>query len=232
MTSPITYRDIKYLYDSNKEFLIVGSENLTNYDYDKVAIPNSTDFNYVEIPNILQGYQVKEIGSYAFYGCIYITKVTIKAKIKQINKYAFYQCYNLISINIPSSCELIADAAISGAIWINNVPYTTDGILSVVFEPNTTIKTLGSNSIERKEVIIIIYCGNTLPTIKPDSLFYKTNYSIIYTSTELDFGTYESVVEPHFCNLPPENKISYNCDNIFYKNLFFSLIMIFVIKKS
>ena len=207
MDNKIESNNITYFHHSGIDFLIVGHGNSTNYENNLTAIPNSTEFETIEIPKYVSGYFVKEIGCNAFRKCIYLKEVNIKAEITQINWYAFYECHNLTSINIPSTCELMGNGAISSVIWIDKYNQSTaPGTLSVKFEPNATIKTIGEFAIERKEVIIITYCGYHEPYVVNKSLFYETRYPVVYSPIPIKWGGIDSIVDTSICNLLQDYK--------------------------
>ena len=201
------FGNVTYFYNSTLDFIIVGHANLTEFNENKVAIPNITDFNTIEIPNSIHGHLVKEIGSYSFCKCYYLKVVKINAHITQINDHAFYQCWNLTSINIPSTCEFIGQGAISSVIWVNDsTQLTAPGTLSVKFEPNATLKTIGKYGIERKDVIIITYCGSNQPNVSEDSLFYESTYSVVYSPVQIMWAGKNTIVDPSICLLLEEVK--------------------------
>jgi len=59
--------------------------------------------NVCEIPSVLGGCPVTEIGELAFYSHLYLYSVVIPSTVTQIGKSAFRYCPNLKSIEIPSS---------------------------------------------------------------------------------------------------------------------------------
>ena len=216
MINTTVIHNVTYYFNSTNQCFNVGKGNFTGETYKDsvIAFPNSTEYTTVEITKNVNGYPVREIGAYAFCKCFYIKTVKIKAEITQINNYAFYQCHDLTSINIPSTCEFVGGGAISSVIWISNeVQQTAKGTLSVKFEPNSTLKTIGKYGIERKEVIIITYCGYGTPTVATDGLFYKTNYSVVYSPTQIAWGNTATIVDPTICLLLEEQK-SLKCQTI------------------
>ena len=67
------------------------------------------------------------IDSYAFYGCINITSVTIEEGLNTIPVYAFHGCANLERIQIPSTIKTIDDFAFSECKSLKNI-YIPDSV--------------------------------------------------------------------------------------------------------
>lgn len=57
---------------------------------------------------------VVEIGSWAFYGCVYLETVTLGSQVKTIGDAAFSACARLKEITIPESVETIGESAFFG----------------------------------------------------------------------------------------------------------------------
>ena len=196
----ITENEITYsIIDEN--YLLVGSENITSTHTAANMPPNAVSdesITSVTIPEYVHGYPVIEIGSRAFSECYLLRTVTIKAKIRQISNFAFYRCRSLTSINIPPTCEYIGYAAISCIISVGE-NQAAKGVLTVKFEPNTTVKYIDKYGIERKQVIIIFYCGDTPPEVNDDALFYYSTYKVIYAPKQMTWGGVEATVDENTC---------------------------------
>ncbi len=67
-----------------------------------------TELAYLNIPS-----ETVKIGSYSFYNCSGLSKITISDGVKTIGKNAFSGCIGLKEINIPESIENIDDYAFS-----------------------------------------------------------------------------------------------------------------------
>ena len=231
-----TYEDpqgVPYLYFNHKGFWIVGASNTSNTS----EIKNIETLEHVVIPKYIHNIPVREIGRSAFRKCYYLKTVDIKADITQINMHAFYECSNLTSINIPSTCVFLGLAAISCIITQerNGLDHqeTAPGTLAVKFEPNATIQTIGTYGIERKDVIIITYCGYHSPNISTDGLFYETTYSVVFSPTKIEWGNYTSIVDPSICLLLQSAK-SPSCKTFFFRMnscLLYQVIYIFLLYK-
>ncbi len=77
------------------------------------------------IPSELGGCSVVGIGSYAFYGCGGLTKVTIPDSVNNIGSYAFSHCKNLRSLTMSENVEKIGAAAFLDCSSITNIRIST-----------------------------------------------------------------------------------------------------------
>ncbi len=135
--------------DENKKTCQVGTGN---YDEETFYYENAIDWKTqgcITIPEIVNGYTVAGIGSYAFDGCFDITEVVFPESIEFINENAFVCCgiKNLSlppylktignwafhetaieSVAIPASVQSIGDAAFS-------LCYQLTSVVSYIMEP-------------------------------------------------------------------------------------------------
>ena len=213
----VEYKGIKYKYFSNGNFFIVGTENVSNIERDQIQYPNAvqlgSNIEELVIPTSINGIPILEIAGRAFRKCLSLKTVIINARIKRINMYAFYECISLTNINIPSSCEVIGYGAIS---CINNEE-TATGSLAVKFEPNSTIKHIDTFGIERKDVIIIFFCGYEPPYVPEKALFYGSTYNVVFAPQAMTWGGAKAIVDESVCLLieeTKENKKIPTCDSI------------------
>ena len=91
----------------------------TSGDYEYILLEDGTaeitDYRgrteELTIPAELDGYRVTAIGDNAFYGCRYLTSVSIPDSVTSIGDLAFCDCYSLTSISIPDSVAFIGTRA-------------------------------------------------------------------------------------------------------------------------
>ncbi|MBR4644698.1 MAG: leucine-rich repeat domain-containing protein [Bacteroidaceae bacterium] len=101
-------------YNVNNDVAIVTYPNSRMLSADRsnyqgeIVIPSRVSYNN-------KTYEVKEIGSMAFYRSS-VTKVTLPATITKIGQSAFNGCSELTSINLPDNVEVIELTAFSGTI--------------------------------------------------------------------------------------------------------------------
>ena len=67
----------------------------------------------LDVPEQIDGKDVKRIGLYAFSNNKNLTKVRLPETVQFVNQFAFYGCTNLVSIEIPGSLQLIDSSAFS-----------------------------------------------------------------------------------------------------------------------
>ena len=240
--------------DSNCDSYYVGRNNDTVYipikndtEIAYPSAPSSTAINCTEyscpsftklvIPSRVNGKPVLEIGCAAFSKIKTLETVEINARITKIHQFAFYGCSNLTNINIPSTVQVLGFCAIS-AIVVNSGPIATaSGVLTIKFEPNSTIQAIERYGIERKQYIIIYYCGYYQPDIVPDSLFYGATTKIVFSPISLNWGGIETEPDPAVCKIIEESivlrsqqKITFNCD--IYQISYLTMGIVFFISEA
>ena len=130
------------------------------------------------IPEIVKGYTVKSITSYAFYYCSGITSVTIPNTVISIGEYAFCYCNGLTSVTIPDSVTSIGGGAFFGCngltsviigSGVTNISYQAfsdcGNLTSIkVEEGNTTYDSRNNCNaiIETAKNTLIVGCKNTV----------------------------------------------------------------------
>ena len=155
------------------------------------------------IPSVINGHQIEEIGQWAFFGCYYIEEVFISNSIKSINNRSFSDCFNLRSIVIPPSVEFIgycgihtynASLASINLSLPNSSEDSSNGTLTVVFQPNSQIKYIDQHGISRKKNIIIYYNDKSYFPCHKDPFFKSVLYSIkIYSPYTNSFCNYPTI---------------------------------------
>ena len=176
--------DVVYCNIENQK-VIVGDNSTTqsNGAFNKKALTSLT------IPERANGKRITEIGRCAFQNQGQLATVTIKAKITQINNDAFHYCVSLVFINIPSSVTYIAKLAIS---CVTSSDATASGILNVLFDYPSSIKTIGEFGFERKTNVVVYFGGAQAPSIS-QYLFYHSSSVVIYSPKSIKFGSYNTI---------------------------------------
>lgn len=81
---------IKYEFNKNRKHWIVE------------GVEDSFEEDYIEIASEIDGYPVKDIGSFAFSNCKTLEEVVLPDSVYQICSYAFNNCKNLRTVTVNS----------------------------------------------------------------------------------------------------------------------------------
>ena len=121
-------------------------------------------------------YDVKSIGSSAFFGCTGLKSVTIPTSVTSIGQSAFHGCTSLTSITIPNSVTSIGDAVFSYCSGLTSVTipnsvtsigynafYDCRGLTSVTI-PNS-VKSIGSSAFWGCSSLTSVTIGNSVTSI-------------------------------------------------------------------
>lgn len=92
----------KVLSESQKTCQVKSSSS----SYGSASINKATT-GTVTVPSEVNGYSVKVVGKYAFYGCSNLTIVNLPSSITEIAEEAFKNCTSLASISIPQNVTTI-----------------------------------------------------------------------------------------------------------------------------
>lgn len=121
----VYYEDLKIWFDAQ-------SAAVTDADSD------ITDLN---LPETIDGAEVKYISEYAFSSCTDLTEVILPGTVTEIRTGAFLGCTSLMSITIPDSVIAIRDGAFSGCTSLTSVvipdSVTTVGALKDWYDDNS-----------------------------------------------------------------------------------------------
>ena len=120
---------------------------------------------------------VTSIGNYAFYGCVYLTAVTIPDSVTSIGLGAFDECYNLTSVTIPNTVTTIDMYAFDGCSKLSSVvipeSVTTirsntfnwcSALTNVIIKGNPSVNSNAFNSTTKLEKIYVIEGKGYSPT--------------------------------------------------------------------
>ena len=157
---------------------IVGDNTTTpkNGIFDSTALEP-----ILNIPSVINGKNIDEIGYYAFVRCDILEEVIIGDGIKQINKRSFNECPNLKSFVIPPSIEFIGEMGIhtyNSSEHDKNSSCTIEctglGTLVITILPNSKLSFVGDHGISRKEKMIIYFFGRRSPMFNSDPFGIKS----------------------------------------------------------
>lgn len=117
----------------------------------------------IEVPGVIGGYPVTEIGDYAFYGCSLVTSVSLPDSIEQIGVGAFYNCMMLERLAVPDGVTKISDDTFYGCIALKDLSLP-QGITAIGARAFAACRSLTSFSMPEEVTSIGAYafygCGS------------------------------------------------------------------------
>ena len=134
-----------------KVSLTKGSGTMQDYDTSTSSSSSTTYYQYTpwyisrnSIKQVLIEDGVQNIGSYAFYGCIGLTKITIPDSVTSIGRGAFEACKSLTSVTIPDNVTSISDYAFQYCTGLTSVtiPDSVTSIGNYAFEDCTGLTSI------------------------------------------------------------------------------------------
>ena len=152
----------------------------------------------LEIPKFHNRKRITSLGQCAFKECINLKYVIIKAEITLIGESCFEKCINLTAINIPNTVTSIGRIALTCYNDFNtsvgNLPNSM-GTLTISFEPNSKLKSLGEGIFGRKEHYIIKLSDEFSDLTCHQTLYFAVSSFAVYSTKSFKFcGTQTTVV--------------------------------------
>lgn len=151
-----------------------------------VTVPNK-----IIIPKLIDGVEIKAIGSYTFYQCLIIEECIIEARINTIYRWAFQGCQNLRYINIPSSVLYLKNAAIDGR---NNNTYGV-GPITIYFERKSKLMEIENAGISNFDIINVFLYDKINPT-NSTHMFGNVKNLTIYSRYSYKFCGFQTLRSP------------------------------------
>lgn len=189
----------------------------------------------LNIPSSYLEKEITSIGSFAFYNCTNLTKITIPESITDIGYSAFYNCINLTSIIISEGVHYIGSNAFANCKNLTSItiPSTVLSIESDTFWNNTSLLSINvdpanqnyssENGVlfNKQKTRLIAYpigqtensylIPSTITCIGQNAFANSINLSIIYISSSV-----ASIESAAFFNVSNLTNISVSEDNPFY----------------
>ncbi len=107
--------DLTWILDSKGTLTICGTGKMSEWNYDKTAVPW---YDYRDsVKKIIIESGVTNIGIMAFYGCA-ADEVILPDSLVSIDDWAFFSCHNLSEIEIPSSVTSINARAFDNCSYL------------------------------------------------------------------------------------------------------------------
>ena len=164
---PTIYKENGFnFYEINSKECSLGSKVTSTSG---TAVDSTFSKECIIIPSRAGKYRVTEIGYKAFFEKTTIKRIKIKEGIKVINNNAFYGLPNLLLVIIPSSVEILGQWVISGY----NNGQTATGTTTIIIGPNSKLKEIRAQGIERKDTYLIYFCGKKSPVTNGDPFFFN-----------------------------------------------------------
>jgi hypothetical protein len=186
----INLKNVAYAEDKYGDYTYIvedGYAKITGYQ---------GDGGEIIIPENLNGYQVKEIGTGAFYQNNNVTKITIPETVLLLEKEAFVGCQMVTEIQVPSSVNSIGRDCFAETIKLAKISVAEGNrcffdVEGVLFFSGKFIGT------EKYEVMIVAYPadrpGETY--VIPDFTTYVSGFSMMQNMTKLVVSTSVSTIE-------------------------------------
>ena len=172
-----SYEDLNYEIVSEQEGTVEVVGMVRHYPSDSypsdISIPDRIIYSG-------KTYRVTKIGYKAFFGCTWLTSVTIPNSVTEIDYCAFKWCTSLTSVTIPDSvtgigldafyyCTSLASVTIPNSVkWIDSVAFMYCSALTSVTIGDSVTK-IGNDAFTHCDALICIYNLSTTPVeCKPD----------------------------------------------------------------
>ena len=127
--------------------VITGGTNIPQTNIPQDAFYGCSYLTSITIPNT-----ITSIGSNAFYGCYNLTTFTTPSSVTSIGSNAFYGCHNLTSFTIPSSVTSLGSNVFYGCAHLSSLLYdvvvTASGYYNIQIEniSSVTVKIDGETN--------------------------------------------------------------------------------------
>jgi hypothetical protein len=121
--------------------------------------------------NFASGSICQNIGDYAFFGCNYLTSITIPDSATSIGSCAFYKCSSLTSVTIPDSVTSIGSVfGYCSSLTSVTIPDSVTSIGSVFGYCSSLTSVTIPDSVTSIGISAFYYCSNLTSVTIPDSV--------------------------------------------------------------
>ena len=182
-------KTIYYKWNSSKTSLVVtfsGSDIYSKSYRGSITIPESVEYDG-------NTYSVTHIGMGAFYGCDYLSSVTIPNSVTTIDEKAFEGCSYLSSVTIPNSVTSIGNQAFKDCSALSSITIP-NSVVSIGYGAYSGCSSLKSiiipNNVTSIENGTFSGCSSLMSVVIPNSV------------TSIGYGAFDGCIRLGSMTLP------------------------------
>ena len=209
---------IVYTYCGENELRVGTNENIARNGFEI----KDKKYSSLYIKGSIQGKNVVEIGTYAFYESYDLLDVYIEEPVAILRFREFDKLPNLIAFHFPKTIQMLEKWCLSD--WHNGV---TKGTMNIIFHGEVQLSNVVYDAIVNKERFNVFFCS--MPKLDSSTPFF-TSYDFlnIYAPFSGRISNTNIIKSSHHCLIGVENSSKMNvCNCIGLKHLVF--ISIFII---
>ena len=144
-----------------------------NSDGEIVVYSANYNMKDVEIPSMINGKVVTEIGKFGFSSCRKLENISLPNTIKKINIYAFRGCESIKNINIPDSVKIIDSNSFEDCISLRTITgmENVETIWNGAFDGCTSLQSISLPKVKIIRAEVFNKCSNLSEVILSNKLW-------------------------------------------------------------
>ena len=173
--------------------MISGYGDMANYDDYDYCYRSHAPWE-VGVKSVTIGSGLTSIGNRAFFGCRFLTSLSIPDSVTRIGEYAFEKCSNLTSISMPKELRSIGDCAFRYCSNLTNIviPNSVTSIGRYAFDECSALTDVTiPDSVTEIYDGAFNYCTGLTSVMIPDSVTYIGEY-VFRGCTDLTIQVYKN----------------------------------------